>query len=165
MYVLLRNKGSSERGRCSRWKRSLIGGCGGAWAMERLTLSDNRGEYCATCFSVLHLLASSSLVAGHVCLYVLIGDTVERAVVVEAKVTGVDDVVCSGVRSELVQRLQVSYTRSVQLPTEVYMEKPLPRTSAMQSTRTLPCWSTRPWLGSSGTAPGTGPEGAPPLGR
>ena len=35
MYFLLRKRGSSERGRLSRWKRSLIGVCGGAEAMAR----------------------------------------------------------------------------------------------------------------------------------
>jgi hypothetical protein len=70
--------------------------------MERLTLSDSRGEYWATCFSVLRQLASSSLFIA--CgVDVLVGDAVERAVVVEAKVTGVDDVVGAGVGSELVQ--------------------------------------------------------------
>jgi hypothetical protein len=32
----------------------------------------------------------------------LLGDAIERAVVVEAKVAGVDDVVCAGVGGELV---------------------------------------------------------------
>lgn len=115
MYVLFRNRGSSERGRRSRWKRSLIGGCGGAWAMERLTLSDSRGEYWATCFSVLRQLASSSLYSLPIQYGndVLVGDAVERAVVVEAKVAGVDDVVGAGVGGELVQRLQVSCSASV----------------------------------------------------
>lgn len=44
---------------------------------------------------------------------VLVGDAVERAVVVEAKVAGVDDVVGAGVGGELVQRLQVSCSVSV----------------------------------------------------
>ena len=69
--------------------------------MERLTLSDSRGEYWATCFSVLRQLASSSHLI--LCVDVLVGDAIERAVVVEAKVTGVDDVVGAGVGSELVQ--------------------------------------------------------------
>jgi hypothetical protein len=38
----------------------------------------------------------------------LFGDAIERTVVVEAKVAGVDDVVCAGIGSELVERLQVS---------------------------------------------------------
>lgn len=40
----------------------------------------------------------------------LLGDAIERAVVVEAKVASVDDVVCAGVGGELVQRLQVSWS-------------------------------------------------------
>ena len=44
---------------------------------------------------------------GHV-LEGLLGDAIKRTVVVEAKVAGVDDVVCAGVGGELVKRLQVS---------------------------------------------------------
>jgi hypothetical protein len=51
------------------------------------------------------------------CLNVLIGDAVERAVVVETEVTSVNDVVGASVRSELVQRLQVSYNESVSVCT------------------------------------------------
>ena len=54
---MLRKSGSSERGRWSRAKRSLIEGCGGAAAMERLTESESKGEYWATCLRVLCWLA------------------------------------------------------------------------------------------------------------
>ena len=48
---------------------------------------------------------------------VLVGDAVERAVVVETEVTSVNDVVGASVRSELVQRLQISYNESVSVCT------------------------------------------------
>lgn len=48
-------------------------------------------------------------------MYVLVGDAFEGAVVVEAKVTGVDDVVRPRVRSKLVQRLEVACTESVSM--------------------------------------------------
>jgi hypothetical protein len=79
--------------------------------MERLTLSDSRGEYCATCFRVLLQLASSwycRRVCGVWQVHVLVCDAVEGAVVIEAKVARVDDVVCPSICSELVERLQVS---------------------------------------------------------
>jgi hypothetical protein len=110
--------------------------------MERLTLSDSRGEYCATCFRVLLQLASSwycRRVCGVWQVHVLVCDAVEGAVVIEAKVARVDDVVCPSICSELVERLQVSCLPSAG-PLSVQDPPCLsPRTSAMQSTRTLPC--------------------------
>jgi hypothetical protein len=165
VYCLLRKRGSSERGRCSRWKRSLIEGCGGAEAMERLTASLRRGEYWATCFSVLAIMVSICVVA-HLAgaLYVLLGDAVERLVIVETKVTSVDDVVRPRVCGKLVERLEVACIcqRSARRWQRLGSA---PRTSATHRTLALPCCITRPWLGSSGTAPGTGPEGVAPLGR
>jgi hypothetical protein len=38
----------------------------------------------------------------------LLSDAVQRAVVIEAKVTGVDNVVCAGVTSKLVERSKVA---------------------------------------------------------
>lgn len=87
-----------------------MGGWGGAEAMERLTLSDSRGEYCATCLRVLrqHVSLFYLSTETNTSADILLCNAVERAVVIEAEIAGVDNVVCPRVGSELVQRLEVS---------------------------------------------------------
>lgn len=46
------------------------------------------------------------------CGHLLFGNAIQRAVIVEAEIASVDDVVCAGIGGELVQRLQVSFTTS-----------------------------------------------------
>ena len=95
--------------------------------MERFTFSGSSGEYCATCLRVLnedHRLVKTALETsvpgetksrwaaktrrGGEKVHSLIRNSLERSVVVEAKVTSVDDVVCAGLLGQLIQRLQVS---------------------------------------------------------
>jgi hypothetical protein len=40
--------------------------------------------------------------------HALLGDPIERAIIVETEVASMDDVVCAGVGGELVERLQIS---------------------------------------------------------
>lgn len=69
--------------------------------MSFLTASLRRGEYCATCLRVLTAVSRCMRVVERGSS--LLSDAVERGVVVETKVTGVNDVVGSRVACEFVQ--------------------------------------------------------------
>lgn len=79
-------------------------GCGGARAMSFFKGSLSNGEYCATCFRVLKDQRSETVLVARDCIQnLLFRDPVQGTVIVEPKVSGVNDVVCSCVAGELVQ--------------------------------------------------------------
>lgn len=69
--------------------------------MSFLTASLRRGEYCATCLRVLTAVSRCVRVVERGSS--LLSDAIEGSVVVETKVTGVNDVVGSRVACEFVQ--------------------------------------------------------------
>lgn len=75
--------------------------------MSFLAASVRRGEYCATCLSVLS--CQSCEACGWHSLDILFCDAVERGIIVEAKVTGVDDVVGFCLTGEVVQGPEVAF--------------------------------------------------------
>lgn len=77
-------------------------------AMSALRGSLRRGEYWATCLRVLSRESESITHCPLRSHDLLLGDAVQRAVIVEAKVAGVDDVVGFGVARKLVQLTQVA---------------------------------------------------------
>ena len=125
--------------------------------MSFLTPSLRRGEYCATCLRVL--TAVSRCVGVVERSSSLLGDAIEGGVVVETKVTGVNDVVGSCGACEFIQRSKIAWLiRSASLSSRSSARVCSPRTSAIHRTLAPPAWTTRPWLGRSGVAPGTGPD-------
>jgi hypothetical protein len=74
--------------------------------MSFLTASLRRGEYCATCLRVLGEVSGCKKAIGHGGS--LLSDAIKRGIVVEAKVTGVNDVVGSCVACEFVQGSEIA---------------------------------------------------------
>lgn len=75
----------------------------------------------------------------------LLRDAVERVVIVEAEVTGVDDVVRLRIARELVQLPEIAYIACELMspfPRDLASSSPL--TSAIHSTRAWPICCTRP---------------------
>jgi hypothetical protein len=98
----------------------------------------------------------------------LVSDPLEGGVVVETEVASVNDIISTSLLSKIIQRPQVSCNpHTVSLPIFTFSTKvfPIPLTSAIHSTLTLPFCMILPLLGRRGVAPGTGPLGVAPFGR
>lgn len=94
--------------------------------MDRFTFSGRRGEYCATCFNVLFVDPGLADAVRYISVlgeanvlgskhapkaweeYSLVRNPLKGSVIVETKVTGVNDVVGAGLLRKLVKRLQVA---------------------------------------------------------